>query len=147
MIRSSSPPLSPMSMALLLLLLLLPSVPASVALDCVLKHVTLPVMTCDYLNVISLQTELKLQFWYLHLKNTSTQSRKVPISFVMSVRPPVCLAAYINAAAIGCISVKYDIGDFYMHLSINRNLFEIHMYWPGNFKIKFAEIYSARAAQ
>jgi hypothetical protein len=35
----------------LLLLLLLPSVPASVALDCVLKHVTPPVMTCDYPNV------------------------------------------------------------------------------------------------
>jgi len=74
--------------------LLLPSLPASVALDCVLKHVILPVMTCVYPNVISLQTELKLQFWYLHLKNTSTQLRKVPFSFVMSVCPCVRPSVY-----------------------------------------------------
>ena len=135
-----------MCMALLLLLLLLPSVPASVALNCVLKHVTVPVMICDYTSVISLQTDLKLQFWYLPWKNTSTQLRKVPISFVMFVRPSLCLFACINAAPIGCISLKYDIGDFYEHLSIKPNLFETHMYWPGNFKIKLPEIYSARTA-
>jgi hypothetical protein len=126
---------------------LLPSVPASVALDCALKHVTLPVMTCDYPNVISLQTELKLQFWYLHLKNTSTQSRELHISFVMSVLPSACLSACINAAHIGCISVKCNIGDFYVHLSINPNFFETHMHWLGNFKINLPEIYSARTAQ
>lgn len=136
MISTSSPPLSPMCMALLLL----PSLPASVALDCVLKHVTLPVMTCDYPNVISLQTELKLQFWYLHLKNISTELRKVPFSSAMSVcpcvRPSVCLSVCINAVPTGCISVKYVIGDFYLHLSIKPNLLETHMYWPGNFKAK-----------
>ena len=61
----------------------------------------------------------------LKILGAFTQSRKVSISFIISVRyssaicPSVHLSAYISVAAPGRISVKFYNADFYESLSIN----------------------------
>ena len=47
------------------------------------------------------------------LLNTNAQSRKAPVSFITPVRP----SANISATPAGRISVKFDIRNFYEHLS------------------------------
>jgi len=94
--------------------------------------------TCrGWRNILSYNLCIKLVFLYtiisrctvkkheiLKILSAFAQSRKVSISFIISVRyssairSSVCLSAHISAAPLGRISVKFYNADFYKSLSI-----------------------------